>query len=708
MGHVAVDVEQVLRQWETAAAQEPMHGKPGEVRTAPSTDQKKIRRGMQRKSDLEEPVSEPTPTVAALLRSAQAATTLAEQQSLVAQAERQTSALIKQAELDRSLGEVSARVHDALVPAGTHELVTASTDWLLELPPKSASRTDAEHALIAEATMWFRRTSDAVKAHPEEFTIQAENKARHIASQYDEHAESAAQAFLVEAARLHAQAVAGGLQTTAMLIHDLDDPNGGMVERPDLDPKPVKEPAAKQDTTKTDTKTKAKPTEDRRKAPMVEAQPRRAPLTRGPIDEKVREWSSGQDANGVRGMSEEYAQQQLARSAALSHEASAKVDRDTAQELFGDDLDDNDDNAHTAASTLEQVGTPTGEFPTYSGDYPNVDTSSNRAPALQQMQGYTGWDGASVVPPNDQHAEQENDDTSGIQNATADSPVSSAGFPVGSALQNPGQWADRGSDAMARLDRAGPGPTRDGESNGVSGVTGVRNTVSTNQQKESHMEHASCPTCAGRGHVAVRKVSYSGLPQIDQIVSADETPGATPYPEQVAFPLTGWDQGNVERTIGETEQQIAARPQGRPGAPGPGGPGGAVTAGQRQANGRDNSGWIGDMGAKGTDYPGYSTPVGYDGSSNLGQPDPVYGYGGDQPNKPIKPYGASEEQDYTNDQGQNWQPGQPTQDDQGWREVANDPMVTSAKLEIQRQQQLIESRAAAIRRRQAANAAPQR
>lgn len=220
-------------------------------------------------------------------------------------------------------------------------------------------------------------------------------------------------------------------------------------------------------------------------------------------------------------------------------------------------------------------------------------------------------------------------------------------------------------------------------------------------------EHvASCPTCNGSGQVRTadrRTVAYSGLPQIDQIVNADETPGETPLPEQVAFPWQ-MDPNSVGRTIQEAEQQIATRPQGRPGAPGSrGGPGGSVTSAQHQANGRDNSGWMGDDGAKGLDYPGYSTPA-YDGSNNLGQPDPVYGYGGDNGNQPLAPYGEEEANDVTNnppvtqfdysgpnDAGQGYRSVSPGMNTQGaYQGLHQDPVIAQA-------QQMILNRQAELR-----------
>lgn len=179
-------------------------------------------------------------------------------------------------------------------------------------------------------------------------------------------------------------------------------------------------------------------------------------------------------------------------------------------------------------------------------------------------------------------------------------------------------------------------------------------------KKEGSMQHVTCPNCGGNGKVAVRREAASGLPQIDQIVDPHDAPSATPYPPDVAFPWVMNPQGQVNQAIGEAESQISERNSRSPLA---------AQSRRYMANGRDNSGWMGDMGGRGTDYPGYSTPVGGPGST--GYVDPVYGQGGDQGNQDVRPYGHQEADDFTNNPGQNWSPGQPTQADQAWQSVTN-------------------------------------
>lgn len=288
------------------------------------------------------------------------------------------------------------------------------------------------------------------------------------------------------------------------------------------------------------------------------------------------------------------------------------------------------------ASTLPEVGQsqyPTDVFPNLgnNSNLPPEATFSTRAPQLQELsQGSTS--GSDVVPVNDPGLGKTDDQTGANQDS-------------------------------------GPKDASSNDSN--SGKFPVSGSV----YKESSMEHAQCPTCSGHGRVAVRtatkKEAYSGLPEIDQIVNPNETPGTTPYPAEVAFPWIMNPAAQVPSTVSQAEQQISERNQKSPLASG--------TASRRQAGGRDNSGWAGDMGARGVDYPGEQIGQFPAPGSNLEGGDPVYQFGGDNTNAPKKPYGAAEESDYTNNPDQNWQPGTPSQDDQGWREtVQADPGLQNA------------------------------
>jgi hypothetical protein len=172
---------------------------------------------------------------------------------------------------------------------------------------------------------------------------------------------------------------------------------------------------------------------------------------------------------------------------------------------------------------------------------------------------------------------------------------------------------------------------------------------------------------------ASRHEAYSGLPQVQQTVDPSDTSlQPTPLNQEVAFPWV-LSPNSVNQTIQQTEQQLAER-DSRKGAAR------RATALARQtyeaamkSAGYDASGWMGDMGAGGYQ----DVPQGAPGS-NLGQADPVYGQGGDQGDRQLRPYGEAEANDYTNDPGMDYQPGDDTHADLGQASVSPG-MRTSSK-----------------------------
>lgn len=231
----------------------------------------------------------------------------------------------------------------------------------------------------------------------------------------------------------------------------------------------------------------------------------------------------------------------------------------------------------------------------------------------------------------------------------------SSGLPPGATDSNRGP-------VMQEL--AEPNPSRDVVPVNDPGLQNQQPFPVSGNRKESRM-HVTCPNCHGQGKVAVRVEAASGLPQIDQIVDPHDAPSQTPYPAEVAFPWGLNPAAQVQQHVQEGEQQINERNQRSPLASG-------AQSVRRQAGGRDNSGWAGDMGARGTDYVGEQIGQYPQGQAG-GYQDPVYGQGGDQAPGQMRPYGNAEEADYTNNPGQNWQPGQPTQMDNAWRSVTNVP-----------------------------------
>jgi hypothetical protein len=172
----------------------------------------------------------------------------------------------------------------------------------------------------------------------------------------------------------------------------------------------------------------------------------------------------------------------------------------------------------------------------------------------------------------------------------------------------------------------------------------------------------------GNQRSASRHEAYSGLDQVQQTVDPSDTQQRpTQLPQDVAFPWV-LSPNNVTQSISQAEQQIAERDQRRGAARratvvAQEAARQAYAAAMKQA-GYDDSGWAGDMGAGG--YQPGVPPQGA-GGSNLGQAPPPYGTGGDNGNQPLKPYGADEANDYTNNPGDNLQPGADLHADVGGR-----------------------------------------
>lgn len=700
----SVDVAAALARYQDAPVEEPMHGQPGQIRRNPSADEKKVRRQMgkqQKKASVDEVAS--VSSIAGLLREAERTDSPAARAELIAKAGELQLQRVAAYDAERAL-DLTLKESVAIVPRPLHELHSTATDWVLDQVIGSVDTTEADHAMIAEASLWYERVPDIVKDDPEEFAFQASNKARKLGSAYGDYAENAVACFVTETQRRYRQDAP--TRKSAALVHDLSDPNGGMVEdpgmgdarfRPDTgseDKQPVPQPSPGFHSDHT-------PLEPASLAEHAEP---------GPIEHELGRHLRGEDAEGVREMGEGFARNEvygsLQRTAArvsgeddelvsvlagllgeVEHVADAlddgqqvraDSDADVAQQLNPTTAGVEPVGAHGVGGTAGAPLTTAQMFV----DNPNgIDTASTRAPTLQEIADYEGWTGTSVVPQGDSGAAALDQNDQGFADASVADQLAGQ-FPVGGGAQQQTHAAK----------------------------------VAAQLIKESSMDQAQCPTCGGHGTVAVRKQAYSGLPQIDQIVNADETPGTEPapgqaenYPTQVAFPLNpNWGTGgDVSGVIQQTEQQIAQRPQGVGGAPGmPVGPGGSVAASVHQANGRDDSGWAGDMGAKGPNYPGYSDPgPAYDGSHNLGYPDPIYGYGGDHgENRPLKPYGASEADDFTNGTGQPYDPSVPHDDGQAYRTVSPslstsgswDPVIAAAQEEIVRQQRAIAARSAQL------------
>lgn len=372
----------------------------------------------------------------------------------------------------------------------------------------------------------------------------------------------------------------------------------------------------------------------------------------------------GRVATEVKAVGEEFEQQAygMGRRLAGAHgehaEAAETAFLDTVATLY--DRDVRSGILSEAASGVPQVGE--GSYPgdLFSGlsvdpSLPESATTSERAPAIQALEHNSGGstDVVSVNDPglgnSDGAADAANGDTG--THRFASSTTNEAGMAVCASCGHK-------VDDMTQV----KGPDNKLYHQGC-------------RKEAGSMQHTNCPTCGGHGKVAVRAVpqpsimdivsgrrtAASGLDQIQEIADAKDNPASTPMPEEVAWPLIGDGKSQIQNTINTAEQQIAQREQLKGASRQQLAVMAANEVYRRVLAGQDDSGWMGDMGAGGVSpgqQDGGNAP-----SSNLGQPDPVYGYGGEQGDRPLKPYGANEANDYTNNPGMNWQPGQPTQMD---------------------------------------------
>lgn len=747
---MAVDVARVIEQYEDRAAAVPMHGQSGQVRRAPSTDQKRVRRQQQMTkrafTDL------PDAELMALASHCRVSDT--ERGELLHEVELRRSAAL--ARRDDVLDQIiaGAQIRDTIIPGLVHDRSTPATDWLVDLAPRYAQNHDeVEHTMAVHATLWFESVHPAVKAYGPEFAEQARGMGSRLASQHVDDYEHALNVFLTRAEVLwHQGARTGAFTRQAILPLLAAVPEIAEAGAAALGAGEAAGGAAAAG---------AGAAEGAGAAGAAEAGEGAAEEAGGGFADRAKDWaakglrhelnqgggtsnndnSSGGGGGGddLGGSASDYADQVTQHSSARRHRADRMYDLDDEDLPLVDRPapkpripvlpDFNADTAATmhwqhgedtppmtapvpgsdavpisparqqyrmvggdkplnrylhqqvhshaqpvqpqpaqkvasmtsthdadialifgtklAASTLPQVGEqglPTDAF-AQSG-YPDVNTSSMRSPTLQDLAANHGLNDPSLnVGPDGQQADHANPP---------------GGFPVSGSAQ-------RADAVLART---------------------------ASQKENNRMDHtASCPTCSGTGSVAVRQVTaYSGLPQIDQIVNADETQSETPLPPNVAFPIT-WDVNSVPNAITQAEQFIGERNAKSP----------------LMAQGAfDESGWASNApmtpapGGKTWEPPGYSMPE-Y-GSTDMGYADPAYGNGGDQAPRQGQPHGAQEVNDETNVPHEQYGPVGPYNNDEGYREVSpgmattgrRDPYIAAAQQEILRQQAIIARRSSQL------------
>lgn len=157
-----------------------------------------------------------------LLRAIRTAASYQEQARLVAELDAQDRQMRTTAAQDRQIELADAVIESTFRPTAVHELHTAATDWLGEA--EASIGDDAEQRVVAEAAMWFKRTSPEVKADGDEFFQQARGIARRVASAYGEQAPSLEESFVAYAEFLNRKQGASGLDQVQQLVNPHEDP----------------------------------------------------------------------------------------------------------------------------------------------------------------------------------------------------------------------------------------------------------------------------------------------------------------------------------------------------------------------------------------------------------------------------------------------------------------------------------------------------
>lgn len=245
-----------------APTQVPMKAAHKELRN-PTTDQKKVRRAMQRKTaagpedrcyfcgeschwesssvgdyfvhdetqqqqcpdgsgNMAEPATETydgvpsrfarketaMKTEAELLR-AMASANYTEQKQIMEELNRVRAQRTASIQADRE-NDFSTGVTQLQRTAGSYGLTRTASDWMLEDEETPAEFAAVSNRVVTEANLWFTRTSAEVQADAEEFTEQAKGAARRVASMHAEHFVAAERTFMDQAEFLRKRHTAAG------------------------------------------------------------------------------------------------------------------------------------------------------------------------------------------------------------------------------------------------------------------------------------------------------------------------------------------------------------------------------------------------------------------------------------------------------------------------------------------------------------------
>jgi hypothetical protein len=201
----------------------------GSSRVNPSTEDKKVRRQMARTASKENAVNL-NHREAALLAEMPGAT-LERQRQIAAELDHIGRQRVAAAQADRELDMAGAVVEGTMTPVVTAALHTTATDWMDPQQGQPDSMA-VQQAMTAAASQWFMRTHAAVKADPEEYQIQAEGAAMHLAGSHAPLQAVAADAFVRHAMFLNrgqVQSTAGSGSKTASEEASCPDCGGPVV-----------------------------------------------------------------------------------------------------------------------------------------------------------------------------------------------------------------------------------------------------------------------------------------------------------------------------------------------------------------------------------------------------------------------------------------------------------------------------------------------
>ena len=144
-----------------------------------------------------------------LLVEASNAPTIDEIRQHVAAAEEARNTIYAQAAKEREVDLGNAVIRERMTPVRVHEAHTASTDWL-GAQETGGDVQAVQREMAAQASLWYSRVPDVVKADTTEFSEQAHGIGRRLAGAHGELAAQAKQAFLAMVDEIYGRDIKAG------------------------------------------------------------------------------------------------------------------------------------------------------------------------------------------------------------------------------------------------------------------------------------------------------------------------------------------------------------------------------------------------------------------------------------------------------------------------------------------------------------------